>query len=60
MNENKKPALPEEEYCFACGKKNPVGLHLDFQIEIQLEWITVFGIGQLVKRKEDNLIGTHT
>ena len=33
MNENKKPALPEEEYCFACGKENPVGLHLDFQIE---------------------------
>ena len=21
-----------EEYCFACGPKNPIGLHLDFQL----------------------------
>lgn len=33
MEQNEKTALPQENYCFACGKDNPVGLHLDFHIE---------------------------
>lgn len=30
--ENKnKVILEDDNYCFACGKDNPIGLHLDFQ-----------------------------
>ncbi len=25
--------LPEDGFCFACGVKNPIGLHLDFHID---------------------------
>ena len=25
--------LQDDEYCFACGPKNPIGLHLDFRFE---------------------------
>ena len=26
----KKNDVPREDYCFACGEANPIGLHLDF------------------------------
>ena len=25
--------VPGDNYCFACGKENPIGLHLNFKIE---------------------------
>ncbi|SFT63681.1 Acyl-coenzyme A thioesterase PaaI, contains HGG motif [Selenomonas sp. GACV-9] len=28
-----KEKLPGENYCFACGPENPIGLHLDFHFE---------------------------
>ena len=31
MQEQEQKVLPNEDYCFACGAENPVGLHLDFQ-----------------------------
>ncbi len=40
MEQNKKAALPQEDYCFACGKANPVGLHLDFRV-VENEFRTV-------------------
>ena len=30
---NKKPREEENQYCFACGSKNPIGLHLEFHEE---------------------------